>query len=195
MEVRPLRVDPIGSLSNGRELASNDDNHDSPTPVGNDDDGQSTSNRMEVRPLHGDPIGPLSNGRELASNLTTFPGDEVSQGDVVPQHLIPSRISKITQLTLDQFDNNYRLFAQKLMNDDSDLTIRVILLKNNTMFLNYTFKILGSSNIQEAILASTCKVCTIFWTTSPGVIYFYAHFELDILVFEIILLEIYMFTT
>ena len=39
--------------------------------VGNDADGQSTSNRMEVRPLHGDPIGPLSNGRELASNLTT----------------------------------------------------------------------------------------------------------------------------
>ena len=31
--------------------------------------------------------------------------------------------------------------------------------KNNTMFLNYTFKILGSSNIQEA---SKCKVCTIF---------------------------------
>ena len=138
------------------------DNHDSPTPVGNDAGGLSTSNRMEVRPLHGDPIGPLSNGRELASNPTTFPRAKVSQGDVVPQYLIPSRISKITQLTLDQFDNNYRLFAQKFMNDDSDLTIRVILLKNNTMFLNYTFKILGSSNVQEAILASTYKVCTIF---------------------------------
>ena len=138
------------------------DNHDSPTPVGNDADGQSASNRMEVHPLHGDPIGPLSNGRELASNLTTLPGAEVCQGDVVSQHLIPSRNSKITQLTLDQFDNNYRLFAQKLMTDDSDLTIRVILLKNNTLFLNYTFKIFGSSNIQEAILASTYKVCTIF---------------------------------
>ena len=34
--------------------------------------------------------------------------------------------------------------------------------KNNTMFLNYTFKILGSSNVQEAIISSTCKVCTIF---------------------------------
>ena len=29
------------------------------------------------------------------------------------------------------------------------------------MFLNYTFKILGSSNVLEAILASTHKVCTI----------------------------------
>ena len=141
---------------------TDDYNHDSPTPVGNDADGQSASNRMEVCPLHGDPIGPLSNGRELASNLATLPGAEVCQGEVVSQHLIPSRISKITQLTLDQFDNNYRLFAQNLMNDDSDLTIRVILLKINTMFLNYTFKIIGSSNIQEAILASTYKVCTIF---------------------------------
>ena len=41
------------------------------------------------------------------------------------------------------------------------LTIRVILLKNNTMFLNYTFKIHGSSNVLEAILASTHQVCTI----------------------------------
>ena len=49
------------------------------------------------------------------------------------QHLIPSGIPNITQLTLDQFDNNYRLFAQKLINVESDLMIRVILLKNNTM--------------------------------------------------------------
>ena len=94
---------------------NDNDYNDSPTPTGNDVDGRSTSNRMEVRPLHGDPIGPLSGvGGVLASNITTLPGAEVSQGDVVPQHLIPSRISKITQLTLDQFDNNYRLFAQKL---------------------------------------------------------------------------------
>ena len=138
------------------------DNHDSPTPIGNDAGCLSISNMMEVHPLRGDPTGPLSIGMALASNHTTFLGAEVSQGDIVPQHLIPSRISKITQLTLDQFDNNYRLFAQKLLNDESDLTIRVILLKNNTMFLNYTFKILGSSNVQEAIIASTYKVCTIF---------------------------------
>ena len=139
-----------------------DDNHDSPTPSGNDAGGLSNSNRMEIRPLRGDPTGLLSTGMALASNPLTLPGAEISQGDVVPQHLIPSGISNITQLTLDQFDNNYRLFAQKLINVESDLTIRVILLKNNTMFLNYTFKILGSSNIQEAIIASTCKVCTIF---------------------------------
>ena len=140
-----------------------DDNNDSPIPSSNDTSGLSNSNRMEICPLRGDPTGLLSASKELASNPRTLPGAEISQGNVIPQHLlIPTGISNITQLTLDQFVNNYRLFAQKLINVESDLVIRVIILKNNTMFLNYTFKILGSSNIQDAIIASTCRVCTIF---------------------------------
>ena len=165
---------------------NDDDNHDSPTPSGNDTGGLSNSNRMEFHPLRGDPTGLLSTGMALASNTPILPGAEISQGDVVPQHLIPSGISNITQLTLDQFDNNFRLFAQKLINVESDLTIRVILLKNNTMFLNYTFNILGSSNVQEAIIASTCKVCTIFLDHAKGGIHFYAHLELDTHVFAIL---------
>ena len=140
-----------------------DDNNDSPIPSSNDNSGLSNSNRMEICPLHGDPTGLLSASKELASNPRTLPVAEISLGNVVPQHLlIPTGISNITQLTLDQFNKNYRLFAQKLINVESDLMIRVILLKNNAMFLNYTFKILGSSNIQDAIIASTCRVCTIF---------------------------------
>ena len=173
---------------------NDDDYNDSPTPTGIDVDGRSTSNRMEVRPLRGDPIGPLSSGGVLASNITTLPGAEVSQGDVVPQHLIPSRISKITQLTLDQFDNNYRLFAQKLKNDDSDLTIRVILLKNNIMFLNYTFKILGSSNVLEAILASTHKVCTILLEHITRGDTLLCSLEAGYICVQILLLEINMST-
>ena len=61
---------------------------------------------------------------------------------------------------LDQFDNNYRLFSQKLKNDNTNPTIRVVLLRNNLMFLNYTFNILGSSNVLEAILASTYIMCS-----------------------------------
>ena len=142
---------------------NDDDNNDSPIPSSNDASGLSSSNRMEIRPLRRDPTGLLSASKELASNPRTLPGAEISQGNVIPQHLlIPTGISNITQLTLDQFDNNYRLFAQKLIHVESDLMIRVILLKNNAMFLNYTFKILGSSNIQDAIIASTCRVCTIF---------------------------------
>ena len=119
---------------------NNDDHDDNPTPTGIDAEGRSTNNRMEVRPLCGDPFSPVSSGEVLAPNNTTspgaevcqgnvvpqhltLPGAEVCQGNVVPQHLIPSRISKSTQLTLDQFDNNYRLFAQNLKNYDSNLTI------------------------------------------------------------------------
>ena len=109
--------------------------------------------------------GPSGNGTEICQGLVasqnmTPPGAEIHHGEVVPQHLIPSNISKSTQLTLDQFDNNYRLFSQKLKNDDTNLTIRVVLLRNNLMFLNYTFKILGSSNVLEAILASTYIMCS-----------------------------------
>ena len=96
----------------------------------------------------------------IVTQHLTLPEAEICLGEVVPQHLIPSRISKSTQLTLDQFNNNYRLFSQKLKNYDSKLTIRVVLLRNNLMFLNYTFNILGSSNVLEAILASTYIMCS-----------------------------------
>ena len=156
---------------------SNDDQDDDPIPTGTNGGGGSTDNRMEVHPLCGDPSSQVTSGEGHALNDTTLPetvvcqgnvvtqhltlpGAEVCHGDVVPQHLIPSRISKSTQLTLDQFDNNYRLFLQKLKNYDSNLTIRVVLLRNNLMFLNYTFNILGSSNVLEAILASTYIMCS-----------------------------------
>ena len=136
---------------------------------------------MVFCPLRGDPVGHLSASEELSSNLPTLPGAVFSQGSVVPPNLlilpgavfsqgsvvpqnllIPNGISKLTELTLDQFQNNFRLFAQKLVNVDSDLVIRVILLKNNAIFYNYTFKILGTSNVQDAIIVSTCKVCALF---------------------------------
>ena len=155
----------------------NDDQYDDPIPTGTSGGDGSTCNRMEFRPLRGDPSSPVPNGEDhTTNNMTlpatvfcqgnvvtqnlTLPGAEICLGEVVPQHLIPSRISKSTQLTLDQFDNNYRLFSQKLKNDDSNLTIRVVLLRNNLMFLNYTFNILGSSNVLEAILASTYIMCS-----------------------------------
>ena len=106
----------------------------------------------------------------VIENQQTLPEAEFSQGSVVPQNLlIPNGISNLTELTLDQFQNNYRLFAQKLVNVDSDLVIRVILQKNNAVFYNYTLKILGTSNVQDANIVSTCKVCALFsdHTTTP----------------------------
>ena len=76
--------------------------------------------------------------------------------------MVPTEISKLTELTLDQFKNKFRLFAQKLVNVDSELVIRVILLKNNVVFYYYTFKIFGTDNVHDAIIVSTCKVCALF---------------------------------
>ena len=111
----------------------NIEHDDDPIPTGTSGGGGggSTGNRMEFRPLRGDPSSPVLIGVDHTINNTTLPGTEICQGtvatqnmtppgaeirhgEVVPQHLIPSNISKSTQLTLDQFDNNYRLFSQKL---------------------------------------------------------------------------------
>ena len=144
-------------------LDDNDNNEhdDDPIPTGTFGGGDPSCNRMEIRPLRGDPSSQVYVGVDQTLNNTTTPETEICQGlvatqnmtppgaeicigEIVPQHLIPSNISKSTQLTLDQFDKNYRLFLQRLKNDDSNLTIRVVLLKNNLMFRNYTFKILGT---------------------------------------------------
>ena len=154
MEIRPLRGDAAGRLSVDEELSSNP----STLPEAVISQGSITPNNKPTLPG-----AVFSQGSVTPNNQSTLPRVVFSQGSVVPQNLlIPNGISKLTELTLDQFKNNFRLFAQKLVNVDSDLVIRVILLKNNAMLYNYTFNILGTSNVHDAIIASTCKVCTMF---------------------------------
>ena len=154
MEICPLRGDAAGRLSVDEELSSNP----STLPEAEICQGSVTPNNKPTSPG-----AVFSQGSVTPSNQSTLPRVVFSQGSVVPQNLLtPKGISKLTELTLDQFKNNFRLFAQKLVNVDSDLVIRVILLKNNAMYYNYTFNILGSSNVHDAIIASTCKVCTTF---------------------------------
>ena len=54
---------------------------------------------------------------------------------------IPEGISKITKLTLDLFDNNYHLYARKISCPEDGFFIRAILMKNNYIIFNYTYKI------------------------------------------------------
>ena len=50
----------------------------------------------------------------IRNNLTLHPAEEIFKGAGKPLNtLVPTGISKITELTLDQFDNNYKLFAKK----------------------------------------------------------------------------------
>ena len=99
----------------------------------------------------------------LSNNNTTLSEAEISQGSASPQNLwILSGISKITELTLDLFENNYKLFAQKLVDVETDLVIRAILLKNNEVIFNYSFKIQGTDNVHDATITATNKVCNLF---------------------------------
>ena len=89
----------------------------------------------------------------VASQNMTPPGAEICTGDLVPQHLIPSNTSKSTQLTLDQFDNNFRLFSQRLKNDDSNLTIRVVFIKKQ---LNVSKLYLQYSRYHKCFRSNSC---------------------------------------
>ena len=130
--------DSPSGLTAGEDLSSNNptiDNNNSLESTNSDAGGLTTNQRMEFCPVRGDPSSRLFASEELLSNQPTQPAAVFSQGSVIPQNLvIPTGISKLTELTLDQLKNNFRLFAQKLVNVDSDLVIRVILLKNNVVF-------------------------------------------------------------
>ena len=76
--------------------------------------------------------------------------------------LVPTGISKITKLTQDMFENNYKLFIQKLADVESDLVIRAILLKNNKSIYNYSFKIQGTDTVQNTTIAAANKVCNLY---------------------------------
>ena len=74
-------------------------------------------------------------------------------------HLIPKGIKNITELTLEWFDNNYHLYVQKINHSEEGLFIRAILMKNNAIFFNYTYKINGTTNVAIATIASADQVC------------------------------------
>ena len=54
------------------------------------------------------------------------------------------------------------MFAKKLVDVETDLVIRAILLKNYEVIFNYSFKILGTDNVQNATIAAATKVCDLF---------------------------------
>ena len=57
--------------------------------------------------------------------------------------------------------NSIQTFAQKLADVDTDPVIRAILLKNNDVVYNYSFKIQGTDNLQNATISAANKVCNL----------------------------------
>ena len=114
-------------------------------------------------------------GIGLARDLDTGRGLLPVDGDIqvtgnngvqIP-HSVPKGIAKITELTLELFDNNYNLYAQKINHPEEGLFIRTILMKNNLIFFNNTYKISGTSNVAIATIASTDQVCNQYLVHAP----------------------------
>ena len=65
---------------------------------------------------------------------------------------------KITELTLDRFENNYRLFVQKLADVESNLVIRAILLKTMKLYTisAIKFKVLKMYKMLQLLLQIKC---------------------------------------
>ena len=72
---------------------------------------------------------------------------------------IPAGISKITELTLDLFGSNYHLYARKISCPEEGFFIRAVLMKNNVIIFNYSYKIIGTENVRITTIVSADQVC------------------------------------
>ena len=81
-----------------------------------------------------------------------------NKGVLLPAH-VPKGAAKVVKLTLELFDNNFNLYAQIINHHEDGLFIRAILMKNNIILFNNTFKINGTSNVAIATIASADQVC------------------------------------
>ena len=81
-----------------------------------------------------------------------------NKGVLLPAH-VPKSAAKVVELTLELFDNNFNLYAKKINHHEDGLFIRAILMKNNIILFNNTFKINGTSNVAIATIASADQVC------------------------------------
>ena len=112
-------------------------------------------------------VSTQTTGFDLACDLDTGRGLLPVDGDVqvtgnkgvqLPDH-VPKGLAKVNELTLELFANNFNLYAQKINHPEEGLFIRAILMKNNKIFFNNTFKINGTSNVAIATIASADQLC------------------------------------
>ena len=97
------------------------------------------------------------------TNVTFIPADgHVQVHCNNSQKLLPKGISKITELTLDLFENNYHLFAQKVSSPDNGLFIRAILIKSREVIFNFTYKIEGTQNVWITTIVSADTACKLY---------------------------------
>ena len=100
----------------------------------------------------------FNNNNNTTSNQTSVGQVTGNRGVILPSH-VPKGTAKVVELTLEFFDRNYNLYAQRINHHDDGLFIRAVLMKDNIIIVNNTFKILGTSNVAIATIASADQVC------------------------------------
>ena len=93
-------------------------------------------------------MSPVDNFEQVTGN----------KGVLLPAH-VPKGTIKVVELTLELLDHNYNLYAQRINHHVDGLFIRAILMKDNIIMFNNTFKIIGTSNVAIATIASADQVC------------------------------------
>ena len=74
----------------------------------------------------------------LLNNDTTLDRTSVDQvignkGVILPAY-VPRGTAKVVELTLELFDRNYNLYAQRINHHDDGLFIRAVLMKDNIIY-------------------------------------------------------------
>ena len=100
----------------------------------------------------------FKNTNDKTLTLSSY-GQVIEYQNVTLPSYVPPGTSKVVELTLGFFDRNYNLYAQRINHHDDGLFIRAILMKDNIIMINNTFKILGTSNVAIATIASADQVC------------------------------------
>ena len=75
----------------------------------------------------------LNNNNNTTLNRTSVDQVIGNRGVILPAH-VPKGIAKIVELTLELFDRNYNLYAQRINHHDDGLFIRAVLMKDNIIY-------------------------------------------------------------
>ena len=89
-----------------------------------------------------------------------------NKGVLLPAH-VPKGTIKVVELTLELFDRNYNLYAQRINHHDDGLFIIAILMKDNIIMFNNTFKLLAHLMLPLPQLLPLTRYATNTWSM-PG---------------------------
>ena len=118
------------------------------TQLDNDDEGNSQAGGVTKTPVEEDiqadgdshNVGITDHIRGTNPHFVVTHYNDKGSAGVIPE--VPKVVHPIIELTLDQFTNNYHIFAQKLVETNIGLVISALLLKTKKLFIIIALKFL-----------------------------------------------------